>query len=150
MLLVVAALLDQSARLVHAAADHLTEVSTDLIRPEANDQLFSPARRLGYRYSPRYLPLPGLPGRPRMHYLDEGDPQAGRVLLLLHGGPFWSFCWVRLVKKFTRKGFRVVAPDLVGKGGRLPFVALCLCAVFTFLLFSRLFQFFCFHHFVLF
>ncbi|HEY9158396.1 haloalkane dehalogenase [Candidatus Binatus sp.] len=51
----------------------------------------------------------------RIHYLDEGPPGAGPVLLM-HGEPSWSFLYRRIVASLAARGHRVVAPDLVGFG----------------------------------
>lgn len=51
----------------------------------------------------------------RVHYLDEGDPQ-GRVVLILHGEPAWSYMFRRSVRVLAEAGLRVIVPDLVGFG----------------------------------
>ncbi|WP_424671131.1 haloalkane dehalogenase [Candidatus Binatus sp.] len=51
----------------------------------------------------------------RIHYLDEGPPTAGPVLLM-HGEPSWSFLYRRIIKSLAARGHRVVAPDLPGFG----------------------------------
>jgi haloalkane dehalogenase len=51
----------------------------------------------------------------RVHYLDEGPPDAAPVLLL-HGEPSWSFLYRKMIPVLTAAGHRVVAPDLVGFG----------------------------------
>jgi haloalkane dehalogenase len=51
----------------------------------------------------------------RVHYLDEG-PAGGDVVLLLHGEPSWSFLYRHMVPVLTARGFRCVAPDLIGFG----------------------------------
>lgn len=51
----------------------------------------------------------------RMHYVDEGDPNA-RSVVLLHGEPAWSFMFRRSIRVLEQAGLRVVAPDLVGFG----------------------------------
>lgn len=33
----------------------------------------------------------------RIHYVDEGNPNGSKVLLLLHGEPFWSHSYRRLI-----------------------------------------------------
>lgn len=35
--------------------------------------------------------------RLRIHYVDEGNPNGSKVLLLLHGEPFWSHSYRRLI-----------------------------------------------------
>lgn len=51
----------------------------------------------------------------RLHYLDEGSAD-GRVVLLLHGQPSWSYLYRYMIPPLAEAGFRVVAPDLIGFG----------------------------------
>ena len=51
----------------------------------------------------------------RVHYLDEGRPDAAPVLLM-HGEPSWSFLYRRVVPVLVAAGHRCIAPDLVGFG----------------------------------
>lgn len=51
----------------------------------------------------------------RMHYIDEG-PRDGRVILMLHGQPSWSYLYRKLVPVFAEAGFRAIAVDNVGFG----------------------------------
>ncbi|MGF1466803.1 MAG: alpha/beta fold hydrolase [Sandaracinaceae bacterium] len=53
-----------------------------------------------------------LPGRLRLHYLDEGE---GETLLMLHGNPTWSFYYRNLVLGL-RDRYRCVVPDHMGMG----------------------------------
>jgi len=70
----------------------------------------------GYAFRPRYVEdLPGYEGL-RIHYLDEGPPDARQVFLCLHGQPTWSYLYRRMIPVFTEAGARVVAPDLPGFG----------------------------------
>ena len=64
-----------------------------------------------YRFSPNYVELDGL----RMHYVDEGPPDAPPVLML-HGEPSWSYLYRHMIPVFKKAGYRAVAPDLVGFG----------------------------------
>jgi pimeloyl-ACP methyl ester carboxylesterase len=66
-------------------------------------------------YQPRYLDAP--PGHEdlRMHYIDEGPPNAP-VVLCLHGEPTWGFLYRRMIPVFLEAGLRVVAPDFYGFG----------------------------------
>ncbi len=69
-----------------------------------------------FPYSPHYIEnLKGYDGM-RMHYLDEGPPDASHVFLCLHGEPTWSFLYRRMIPVFTGAGHRVVAPDNFGFG----------------------------------
>jgi len=51
----------------------------------------------------------------RMHYIDEGDPDAP-VILLLHGQGSWSYLYRNMIKLLVDAGYRVVAPDYIGFG----------------------------------
>jgi haloalkane dehalogenase/tRNA(adenine34) deaminase len=69
----------------------------------------------GYGFAPHYMDtLPGYEGL-RMHYLDEGAPQAP-VALCLHGQPTWSYLYRKLIPPLLAGGMRVVVPDLFGFG----------------------------------
>jgi haloalkane dehalogenase len=65
----------------------------------------------GYDFTPNYVEIDGL----RVHYVDEG-PRDGRIVLLLHGEPSWSFLYRHVVGPLVAAGHRAVAPDLVGFG----------------------------------
>lgn len=56
-----------------------------------------------------------LSGGLRVHYLDEG-PRDGPVVLLLHGEPTWCYLYRHMIPLLTARGFRVLAPDLIGFG----------------------------------
>ncbi len=65
-----------------------------------------------YPFKPNYLEIEnGL----RLHYLDEGD-RSGKVVLLLHGEPSWSYLYRKMIPILADAGFRVIAPDLIGFG----------------------------------
>ena len=70
----------------------------------------------GYPFSPNYLQIDDTEGGTlRVHYLDEG-PRDGAVVLLMHGQPVWSYLYRHMIPLLADKGFRVIAPDLVGFG----------------------------------
>lgn len=70
----------------------------------------------GWPFAPRYVQdLPELEGL-RVHYVDEGPPDAARTFLCLHGQPTWSYLYRRMIPVFVGSGARVVAPDLIGFG----------------------------------
>lgn len=50
-----------------------------------------------------------------MHYVDEGTAKAG-TMLLPHGEPTWSFLYRNMISVFTKAGYRVIAPDMIGFG----------------------------------
>ena len=71
-----------------------------------------------------FVDLPGYAFRPnyhqgstglRMHFLDEGAPDAP-VALCLHGQPTWSYLYRKMVPALVAAGHRVVAPDFFGFG----------------------------------
>ncbi len=69
-----------------------------------------------YPWAPHYFSdLPTLGGL-RMHYLDEGAPNAPITYLCLHGNPSWSYIYRKMIPVFLGAGARVVAPDLIGFG----------------------------------
>lgn len=89
-------------------------------RPLRDDALRTPeaafATLPGYPWVPRYVSdLPALDGL-RMHFLDEGPPDAPVTWLCLHGNPAWSYLYRKMIPVFLQAGDRVVAPDLVGFG----------------------------------
>lgn len=65
----------------------------------------------GYPFRPRYVEVDGL----RMHYVDEGPPDADPVLML-HGEPSWSYLYRKMIPPIAGAGLRAVAPDLIGFG----------------------------------
>jgi tRNA(adenine34) deaminase len=88
--------------------------------PLRDDALRTPADRFeglpNYPWTPRYCSdLPALAGL-RLHYLDEGPPDAARTWLCLHGNPAWSYLYRKMIPVFLAAGDRVVAPDLIGFG----------------------------------
>ncbi len=64
-----------------------------------------------FPFVPKYCEIAGM----RMHYLDEGDPEAPTVLLL-HGEPTWSFLYRKMIPVIVAAGYRAVAPDFIGFG----------------------------------
>ena len=65
----------------------------------------------GYDFKPNYVEIEGM----RMHYLDEGSKD-GQIILLLHGQPVWSFLYRKMIKELVPKGYRCIAPDMMGMG----------------------------------
>ncbi len=72
----------------------------------------------------RFANLPDFPFAPhyhhvapelRLHYIDEG-PRDGRIVLMLHGEPTWSYLYRHMIGPLAAAGFRVLAPDLIGFG----------------------------------
>jgi haloalkane dehalogenase len=84
------------------------------------DVLRTPEHRFeglpGYPFAPHYVDvvtrrLPAV----RMHYVDEGPPDAP-VVLLVHGQPTWSYLYRAVIDVLRSAGLRVVAPDHIGFG----------------------------------
>ena len=65
----------------------------------------------GFDFSPHYADILGY----RVHYLDEGDPNA-QVVLMMHGEPTWCFLYRKMISPVVAAGYRVIAPDLIGFG----------------------------------
>lgn len=69
-----------------------------------------------FPWAPRYLDaLPVAPAL-RLHYLDEGPPDAANTFLCLHGEPTWAYLYRKMIPVFLGAGGRVVAPDFFGFG----------------------------------
>jgi len=69
-----------------------------------------------YAFAPHYVTVPDARfGSLRLHYLDEGPPDAP-VILLLHGQGCWSYLYRRMIPLLTAAGFRCIAPDYIGFG----------------------------------
>lgn len=69
-----------------------------------------------YDFEPHYHTVsdPEL-GAIRMHYVDEG-PRDGRVVIMLHGQPSWSYLYRHMIKNVSASYCRVLAPDMIGFG----------------------------------
>lgn len=52
----------------------------------------------------------------RIAYYDEGPHDARETLLLTHGEPSWSYLYRKMIPSLVAKGYRCIAPDLVGFG----------------------------------
>ena len=79
---------------------------------------FAITRQFGYNFRSNFVrvTLSSGAGSPRVHYLDEGPADAKTVLILLHGEPFWSHSFHRLIPYLTVRGYQVIVPDLIGFG----------------------------------
>ncbi|MEO0982535.1 MAG: haloalkane dehalogenase, partial [Pseudomonadota bacterium] len=64
-----------------------------------------------YPFAPNYIESAGY----RIHYVDEG-PADGELVLLMHGQPSWSYLYRHMIPLLAERGYRVIAPDLVGFG----------------------------------
>lgn len=86
---------------------HKTEDGIEYVRtPEDRFENLS-----GYDFKENYIEINGL----RMHYLDEG-PKDGQIILMLHGQPVWSYLYRKMIKELVPKGYRCIAPDMIGMG----------------------------------
>lgn len=65
----------------------------------------------GFDFPPHYIEIDGL----RVHYIDEGPPDASPILLM-HGEPSWSYLYRKMIPILAAAGHRVIAPDLIGFG----------------------------------
>ncbi len=84
------------------------------------DALRTPDERFadlpGFPLQPHYVEVPsGDGGTLRVHYLDEGPPDAAPVLLM-HGEPSWAYLYRKMIPVLVDAGHRAVVPDLVGFG----------------------------------
>lgn len=85
------------------------------------DRLTTPDDRFldlpDFPFAPHYADVADPTGGPplSMAYLDEG-PRDGRVVVLLHGEPTWSYLYRTMIPALTAHGLRAVAPDLIGFG----------------------------------
>ncbi|HEY2677955.1 MAG TPA: haloalkane dehalogenase [Steroidobacteraceae bacterium] len=70
----------------------------------------------GYPFYPHYLSVEDSEGGAlRLHYLDEGEPDA-RIVLMLHGEPSWSYLYRKMIPILVDAGYRAIVPDLIGFG----------------------------------
>lgn len=70
----------------------------------------------GYSFAPHYQNVPDTEGGElRVHFVDEG-PRDGPVVLCMHGQPSWSYLYRKMIPLFVARGYRTIAPDLVGFG----------------------------------
>jgi len=84
------------------------------------DVLRTPEERFegldGWPFAPHYSQIVDADGTAmRLHYVDEG-PHDGPVVLLMHGEPSWAYLYRKIVPALAAKGYRVLAPDLIGFG----------------------------------
>jgi haloalkane dehalogenase len=67
-------------------------------------------------FAPRYATVVDADGTAlRLHYVDEG-PRDGPPVLLMHGEPSWAYLYRKIIPGLVAKGWRVLAPDLIGFG----------------------------------
>jgi haloalkane dehalogenase len=118
---------------INPAADATTTAAADatssaqlstpgvvLKHPQYGDILRTPKERFAnlssYPFTAHYIDVDNADDSTLyMHYLDEG-PRDGRVVLMMHGNPAWSYLVRDHVKPLVDAGYRVIALDLVGFG----------------------------------
>ena len=64
-----------------------------------------------FPFESRFLKVKGA----KIHYVDEGNPNAQHTFLLMHGNPTSSYIWRNIIPHLAPLG-RVIAPDLIGMG----------------------------------
>ncbi len=64
-----------------------------------------------FPYRLRTVTIDGL----RQGYIDEG-PRNGKVILMLHGQPTWSYLYRHMIRELSRRGYRTIAMDHLGFG----------------------------------
>jgi haloalkane dehalogenase len=70
----------------------------------------------GWPFAPCYETITDADGTPlRLHFVDEG-PREGPIVLLMHGEPSWGFLYRKIIAGLVAKGYRAIAPDLIGFG----------------------------------
>ncbi|RPA58168.1 alpha/beta hydrolase [Shewanella frigidimarina] len=52
----------------------------------------------------------------KMRYMDIGDKNADKVIVLLHGKNFSGYYWERVAKDLLKNNYRVIIPDQIGFG----------------------------------
>jgi haloalkane dehalogenase len=69
-----------------------------------------------FAFDPSYLDVKDADGTPlRLHSVDEG-PKTAAPVLLMHGEPSWSYLYRHMIPGLVARGYRAVAPDLIGFG----------------------------------
>lgn len=69
-----------------------------------------------YPFEPHYVTIDGgALGDMRLHYVDHG-PRDGRIVIMMHGEPSWSYLYRKMITVVADAGYRVLAPDLIGFG----------------------------------
>jgi len=69
-----------------------------------------------YRFAPHYVEVPDERYGPlRMHYIDEGEPDAPLIVLMPTQGA-WVYLYRHMIPLLVDAGYRVIAPDYIGFG----------------------------------
>ena len=113
VLLLITTVLEVLSYIIHHHQDSNSVINSRIVRTPADQ--FSITQQFGYNFRSNFVILPQRSGSPRVHYLDEGPRDAETILLLLHGEPFWSFSWTKVIPALSTTA-RVIVPDLIGFG----------------------------------
>lgn len=74
------------------------------------------ANLANYPFAPNYVEVDDFEGgKLRMHYVDEG-PRDGKIVVMIHGNPTWSYMWRKLIPVLAENGYRAIAIDHIGAG----------------------------------
>ena len=109
LLLSASLLLESLSHVLHHFRDTDSEIDPSIVRTDSG-RLVKTAK-YGYNFESYFLPLASKPGRPLLHYLNVGLRNASNVLVLIHGEPFWSFVWAKVIPRLSADN-RVIVPDL--------------------------------------
>lgn len=52
----------------------------------------------------------------KMRYMDVGDKEAEKIIVLLHGKNFSGYYWEQVAKDLIKQNYRVIIPDQIGFG----------------------------------
>lgn len=114
ILLIFAAIMEFSAKLVYLYQDinNIPSMATSISETSLEN--------ISQPFEENYIFIddirPGWNKRLKLHYLKEGSNNSSEVLLCLHGEPFWSQSYHRIIPFFIREGYTIIVPDLIGFG----------------------------------
>ena len=69
-----------------------------------------------WTFEPHYATVTDADGTALRLAWAEAGPVDGPVVLLMHGEPSWSFLYRKIIPALAARGYRVIAPDLIGFG----------------------------------
>ena len=69
-----------------------------------------------WAFEPHYATVTDADGTALRLAWAEAGPADGPVVLLMHGEPSWSFLYRKIIPGLAARGYRVIAPDLIGFG----------------------------------
>jgi len=67
-------------------------------------------------FEPRYRDIVDADGTVLRLAWAEAGPAVGPIVLLMHGEPSWSFLYRKIIAGLAARGYRAIAPDLIGFG----------------------------------